>query len=98
MDNKTIYNPIYNAVAHTSSASNEIMKETSKQENVVNKHIEILKEAAHIIKRLNDSSHHTETSARRVAEKTQEVLTMSHKDQEAVKANIEKDEDSKAKN
>lgn len=88
--NNTISNPIYNAVIHTNFASNEVIEVTTRQENSISKHLQLLKDAANAIKNLNNSSLETKNSAQKVSEKSQEALIMSSKEQEAVKANIEK--------
>ncbi|OGI23120.1 MAG: hypothetical protein A2255_05865 [Candidatus Melainabacteria bacterium RIFOXYA2_FULL_32_9] len=88
--NITISEPIYDAVVHTNSASSEIIEATTKQENVISTHLTLLKETANAIENLNKSSNQTKVSAQKVAEKSQEILSMSSKEQEAVKANIEK--------
>ncbi len=88
--NKTISEPIYQAVEHTNTASNDVIDETTKQELAINKHLEQLKEASNIINKLKDFSDITKTNAQKVAEKSQEAYLMSSKEQEAVKANIEK--------
>lgn len=85
-----ISNPIYNAVSHASSASNEIAKETGHQESFVNKHIQLLKDTTLIIDKLKRSSQKTKESALKVADKSQESLDLSAKEQKAVKGNIEK--------
>lgn len=86
----TIAEPIYDAVAHTNSASSEVIDATTKQETVINEHLKLLKDTSGIIEKLNSSSQQTKMSAQRVAEKSQEILSMSSKEHEAVKANIEK--------
>ena len=86
----TISSPIYDAFMHTSIASNEIVESTTKQEDVVNKHLKLLNNAADLVKKLSSSSNQTKSSAEKVSEKSQEALVMSSKEQEAVKANIEK--------
>ena len=86
----TISNPIYNAVIHTNSASNEVIQATTKQENAIVQHLSLLKEAASLIINLNLSSQQTKLSAQKVAEKSQQSLVMSGKEQEAVQTNIEK--------
>jgi len=86
----TITSPICNAVTHSNIASNEVIEETEKQEAVINKHLQLLKEAVTTIKKLNASSLESKASAQKVADKSQEALDLSGKEQEAVKANIEK--------
>ena len=88
--NKTISNPIYKAVMHTTTASNEIIEATTKQETQINKHLQLLKDTENVIQKLNSSSLQTKLSAQKVADKSQEALSMSSKEQEAVQANIEK--------
>ena len=87
---RTIANPIYNAVMHTNSASKEVSEVTKKQEVIINKYIESLNNAAKLIEKLSVTSLQTKTSAMKVSEKSQESLSMSSKEQEAVTANIEK--------
>ena len=86
----TISSPIYDAVIHTSMASNKIVESTTKQEDAVNKHLKLLNNAADLVKKLSFSSNQTKICAEKVSEKSQEALIMSSKEQEAVKANIEK--------
>lgn len=88
--NNTITNPIYSALFHASVVSNEIEKETNQQENFVNKHILLLKTTDQIIDKLKKSSQKTKESAMKVADKSQESLDLSAKEQKAVKSNIEK--------
>lgn len=88
--NDNLTNPIYNAIFHASVTSNEIIKETNKQEGVVNNHIQLLKVASEIIDKLKKSSQKTKESAIKVADKSQETLDLSAKEQKAVKSNIEK--------
>ena len=88
--NNTITNPIYSALFHASAVSNEIEKETNQQENFVNKHILLLKTTDEIIDKLKKSSQKTKESAIKVADKSQESLDLSAKEQKAVKSNIEK--------
>lgn len=87
---KTVTSPIYNAVFHAGVASNEIIKETNQQESIVNKHIQLLKTTDLIINKLKKSSQQTKESAIKVADKSQESLSLSAKEQIAVKSNIEK--------
>jgi len=86
----TLSKPVCNAVEHTNSASNEVIVETTKQEIAISKHLQLLKEASDIIEKLNASSIQSKISAQKVADKSQESLGFSSKEQEAVKANIEK--------
>ncbi|MFH0702869.1 MAG: methyl-accepting chemotaxis protein [bacterium] len=86
----TISSPLNKAVNHTNSTSNEIIESTSKQEIIISKHLELLKNAENTIEKLSSFSQQTKISAQKVAEKSQEALIMSSKGQEAVKANIEK--------
>lgn len=86
----TIANPIFDAVIQSNNASNEAIDLTSKQENFITKHLELLKNAAIGLDKLSSSSYKTKMSAQRLAEKSQEALILSSKEQEAVKANIEK--------
>jgi len=88
--NSTVTNPIYNALFHTNIASNEIEKETNQQEGFVNKHLLLLKTTDQIIDKLKKSSQKTKESAIKVADKSQESLDLSAKEQKAVKSNIEK--------
>lgn len=88
--NNTISEPIYDAVIHTNSASSEIIDATTKQENAINKHLQLLKDATNVIEKLNISSKQTKMSAQKVADKSQEIILLSEKEQEAVRANIEK--------
>lgn len=88
--NKTISNPIHKAVMHTTAASNEIIEATTKQEGQINKHLQLLKDTENVIQKLNSSSLQTKLSAQKVAEQSQEALSMSSKEQEAVHANIDK--------
>ena len=88
--NITTSEPIYDAVIHTNSASSEIIEATTKQENVILKHLIVLKEAAGVIENLSKSSNQTKINAQKVAEKSEEIIVMSSKEHEAVKANIEK--------
>ena len=86
----TMSEPIYDAVIHTDSASSEIIEATTKQEVIINKHLQLLREAANVIEKLSTSSQQTKMTAEKVAEKSQQILLMSSKEHEAVKANIEK--------
>jgi methyl-accepting chemotaxis protein len=86
----TISEPIYNAVIHTNSASSEIIDATTKQENIIHKHLQMLKEASSVIEKLSISSQQTKVTAEKVAKKSHEIIHMSGKEQEAVNANIEK--------
>lgn len=81
---------IYDAVFRTSSASDEIIKETSLQEGVVNKHIKILKDSAEGIEKLKKSSLKTKESTLEVAKNSQKSLELSGKEQNSVEQNIEK--------
>lgn len=90
MINNTITNPVYSALFHTDIVSNEIEKETNRQENSVNKHIQLLKTTDEIIDKLKKSSQKTKESAIKVAGKSQESLSLSAEEQKAVKSNIEK--------
>ncbi|HSA06316.1 MAG TPA: methyl-accepting chemotaxis protein [Candidatus Gastranaerophilales bacterium] len=86
----TISDSICSSIFHTSSASDKIIKETSLQENVVYKHIKLLKESIIAIEKLKSSSVKTKQSAVKVAEKSQESLEWSNKEQKSVETNIEK--------
>jgi methyl-accepting chemotaxis protein len=86
----TLSSPVCNAVAHTNSASNEIISETTKQEAAVNKHLQLLNDATNIIEKLNASSLESKIGAQKVADKAQDALGFSNREQEAVKTNIEK--------
>lgn len=88
--NNIVTNPIYSAIFHTSTALNEISKETGQQENIINKHLELIKHSTEIIDKLKKSSQKTKESATRVADKSQESLDLSAKEQISVKSNIEK--------
>lgn len=88
--NDTIKNPICNAVSHANKTSAEIVKETNKQEGIVNKYIQLLKDTAAVIDKLKKSSQKTKESAMKVAGISQESLDLSAKEQKAVKSNIEK--------
>lgn len=81
---------IYDAVFRTSSASEEIIKETSQQEGVVNKHIKILKDSADGIEKLKKSSLKTKESTLQVSKNSQKSLELSGKEQNSVEQNIEK--------
>lgn len=95
--NSSVTNPVYNAIFQASSASNEIEKETNQQEQYVNKHIQLLKTTDDIIDKLKKYSQKTKESAMKVADKSQESLELSAKEQKAVKNNIEKMETLKQK-
>ena len=86
----TISEYIYNAVLHSSSASGEIIKETSLQEGVINKHIKLLKDSASGIEKLKISSSKTKESAVEVSKNSQKSLELSGKEQDSVEQNIEK--------
>ena len=86
----TISNYICNAVFHASSTSNEIIKETNMQENVINKQIKLLKDCIHGIEKLKKSSLKTKESTLHVADKSQESFDLSEKEQKSVEFNIEK--------
>lgn len=88
--NSTITNSIYNAVFHANITSNEIAKESSQQQNSVNKHIQLLKDTIHVIEKLKKSSQKTKDSATKVADKSQKTLDLSAKEQISVMSNIEK--------
>ena len=88
--NSTISEPIYNAIVHSNTASSEIIENTSKQEASVNNHIQLLRDAANILEKLSTFSLQTKMSAQKVSEKSRDILNMSSKEHEAVKANIEK--------
>lgn len=85
-----VITPLYNAIFHANIASSEISKETDRQENITNKHIEFLKNTTAIINKLKQSSQKTKKSAAKVADKSQESLDLSAKEQVSVKSNIEK--------
>lgn len=82
--------PLEGAIVNASSVSNEIIGAASKQGDVINRHLQLLGNAAHLVDNLSESSNQTKTSAEKVAEKSEEALVMSNKGQESVKANIEK--------
>jgi len=86
----TISDYIYNAILHASSASGEIIKETSLQEGVINKHIKLLKDSASGIEKLKKSSSKTKDSAVEVSKNSQKSLELSGKEQDSVEQNIEK--------
>jgi len=86
----TITNPIYSALFHANVVSGEIEKETNQQEIFVNKHLQLLKTTDQTIDKLKKSSQKTKESALKVADKSQESLNLSAKEQIAVKSNIEK--------
>lgn len=86
----TISEPVYDAVVHTNSASTEIIEAATKQENATNKHLQLLKDAAGVIEKLSSSSQQTKMNAQKVVEKAREILSMTDKEFEAVKVNIEK--------
>ena len=85
-----ISGPIYNAAIHAHSASNEVIESTKKHEESVNKHIILIGEALSSIEKLSTSSGKAKESARNVFDRTHETLNLSGKEQESVKANIEK--------
>jgi methyl-accepting chemotaxis protein len=85
-----ISNPVYKAVTNANTASNEIVEETVKQENVINKHITLLSDASVVVDKLHTTSNQSRESAQKVADKSQEALNLSSKEQEAVQTNIEK--------
>lgn len=86
----SLTNPIYSALFHAGIVSNEIKKETNQQENFVNKHLQLLKTTDLVLAKLKKSSQKTKESAIKVADKSQESLDLSVKEQKAVKSNIEK--------
>jgi len=88
--NNTVTNPVYNAVFHASLASNEIEKETSQQDSNLGKHIQLLKNTDNVIEKLKKFTQNTKESAIKVAEKSQESLGLSAKEQQSVKNNIDK--------
>lgn len=87
---KTVSGIIYKAIIHTNSASSEVIETTVNQESSLGKHISLLKEAANLIAKLSNFSNQTKHNAQKVTEKSHEILSMSSKEQEAVRANIEK--------
>lgn len=87
---ETISSNICTSIINTSSSSDKIIKETTLQEDTVNKHINLLKEIVQCIENLKRSSNDTKQSAILVAEKTQESLDLSGKEQKSVETNIEK--------
>lgn len=86
----TISESICNAIFHASDASSKIISETNLQEGIINKHIKLLRDSAHSIEKLSDSSQKTKKSAIQVAEKTQTSLELSSKEQQSVETNIDK--------
>lgn len=81
---------IYDAVFRAEKTSEEIMKETNMQENVMFKHLKILRESAVGIEKLKKSSLKTKESTLEVAKNSQKSLELSGKEQNSVEQNIEK--------
>ncbi len=87
---ETLSNPIYNAIIQTNNASSTIMSTITAQEKVIEDHLLLLKKSMIAIDDLNESTKLTKDNAKNVSEKYQKTLDLSNKEQEAVKANIEK--------
>ena len=88
--NNIVRNPLYNAIFHANATSGEIAKGTDQQEVIAKKHLELIKQSIEIIDKLKKSSQKTKESASKVADKSQESLDLSAKEQVSVKSNIEK--------
>lgn len=86
----TISHPIFNAVMHTSNASNEVVEATEKQKELITRHLQVLKNSSMLIDKLEVSSAQTKNCAKKVSEISLQALEMSSDEQEAVQANIEK--------
>ncbi|MDD3149467.1 MAG: methyl-accepting chemotaxis protein [Candidatus Gastranaerophilales bacterium] len=87
---KTVSSSIYDAVVNANLASSKVIETTSRQENTLVKHLELLKNSMDVIEKLKKYSMITKLSAEKVAQKSQTSLNISGKEQETVQANIEK--------
>ncbi len=91
---KWIYNTISeyicSSICHASSASGKIINETNTQEEILNKHIKLLKDSAISIDKLKASSLKTKQSALKAAEKSKSSLELSSREQQSVEDNIDK--------
>ncbi len=86
----TISDNVCSSIDYTSVSSGKIISETSLQEDIINKHIKLLKNSVDSIEKLKNSSVRTRQSAMKVAEKSNISLELSGKEQQSVEANIEK--------
>jgi methyl-accepting chemotaxis protein len=87
---RTVSDNIFGSISRTSSASDQIIKETNQQEDIVYSHIRLLKDCVERLDKLRKISLKTKESALLVAEKSKESMELSGREQKSVETNIEK--------
>lgn len=87
---KTVSDNIFCSVNHTSNTSDQIIKDTNQQEDIVYNHIRLLKDCIERLDKLKKMSMKTKESALQVAEKSRESVELSGREQKSVEINIEK--------
>jgi len=86
----SLENSIASAIKDSDDTAKKIVELAESQKDVMFEYSNLIKDAGHSIENLKFASFRTKESAENVADKTQQSLSFSDKEQQTIKANIEK--------